>query len=157
VGYGGDDVDRIIWLLRHASTEKGFVDRPPLRRSAPVTVTSSTVTSLETDLAPFRRNTSDEDEDGGMLVHFVGGTGNETSTTEASRDVGLVNQSEYDALFPPSTEKLDSMSGLAHGLHFASIGMLGFLVLEVSVRVLRTTHSTLILSANSTPQKIATV
>jgi hypothetical protein len=57
-----------------------------------------------------------------------------TAAPAAATTTGFETARDDGQYLPPSSEKLDSMNGLAHGLHFASIAMLGFLVLEVGIR-----------------------
>lgn len=131
-GYDGDDVDQIIWLLRHAPGSIGITSNSFMRGTNATTNLTDALKPLS-QLPPFFDARSRHDELG-----MSGDASNGTTLIESEINttwlpetgIGAVNHGA-NKHFPLSHDEVDSMGDLAHGLHFASIGMLGFLVLEV--------------------------
>jgi hypothetical protein len=146
--YDGDDVDWIIRLLRNVP-HCGIVavDPSPHRATSPFAEARSPPPPplLPSPLSPQVNVTPGNGEPASVAISNRTATSDSgrpsNGTTVTATDVTAVTATtgskiaHDDGLYPPSSsEKLDSMNGLAHGLHLAGIAMLGFLVLEVGIR-----------------------
>lgn len=108
-GYTGEDVDLILRMLRDEShsTDDGLSSR---RSNSTVAAAAAIQDSINRTQAKWS----------GSVAYESAAIGRDGNTSTILGDFRYVEQDEHDLLHE-----------VAHGLHFASIALLGFLVIEV--------------------------
>lgn len=142
-GYDGDNVDEILRLLQRHDTmtssggDRGGVNHTTLHTPNSffllpnATPTSATTTVSKAVLFDNAVTSFYDDDNSGNKTSFgdvMGRTGGNSSRRRAGTYGGYGDEHGDDG----ANDDVTSMHDVAHGLHFASIAMLGLLVVEVS-------------------------